>query len=139
MHEIARVPVADAWLGLDVFAGWQARVCRRRLARHGLRIHVLRDGRTEAGARIRGRSPEAQRSAQDFIGDVAVSPDGRLIYAADLYHDSIVVIDAQSGRVIERYQNRPPAVSDFVSSRRKIVFRFELGGWDGVSARCRER
>ena len=38
----------------------------------------------------------------DFIGDVALSPDGRLIYAADLYHDSIVVINPQSGMVIER-------------------------------------
>ena len=47
--------------------------------------------------------PEAQRRrTQDFIGDVALSPDGRLIYAADLYRDSMVVINPQSGMVIER-------------------------------------
>ena len=33
--------------------------------------------------------PQAQaRPTQDFIGDVAFSPDGRLLYAADLYRDS---------------------------------------------------
>src|SRR5205823_9715947 len=41
---------------------------------------------------------------QDFIGDVAFSPDGRLIYAADLYRDSVVVINPQSGMVINRYK-----------------------------------
>jgi YVTN family beta-propeller protein len=41
---------------------------------------------------------------QDFIGDVAISPDGRLIYAADLYKDSVVVINPQSGMVINRYK-----------------------------------
>src|SRR5207244_10804152 len=62
---------------------------------------------------------------RDFIGDVAVSPDGRLLYASDLYHDSIVVINPQSGRVIERYKTgrrpyrilfHPDGKSFFVSS-----------------------
>src|SRR5207245_3536978 len=48
--------------------------------------------------------PEAKRTVRDFIGDVAVSPDGRLIYAADLYRDSVVVINPQSGIVIERFK-----------------------------------
>ena len=46
--------------------------------------------------------PAAQRTARDFIGDVTLSPDGRLLYAADLYHDSLVVINPQSGMVIQR-------------------------------------
>ena len=29
----------------------------------------------------------ADRKPHDFIGDVAVSPDGHLLYACDLYHD----------------------------------------------------
>jgi YVTN family beta-propeller protein len=40
----------------------------------------------------------------DFIGDVALSPDGRLIYAADLYRDSVVVLNPQSGMVINRFK-----------------------------------
>ncbi len=35
---------------------------------------------------------------------MALSPDGRLIYAADLYHDSVVVINPQSGMVIEQFK-----------------------------------
>jgi YVTN family beta-propeller protein len=38
----------------------------------------------------------------DFIGDVQLSPDGHLLYAADLYHDSVVVVNPQSGLVISR-------------------------------------
>ena len=46
----------------------------------------------------------ADRTHQDFIGDVAVSPDGRLLYACDLYHDSIVVVNPQSGFVVDRFK-----------------------------------
>ena len=42
-------------------------------------------------------APEDKRQREDFIGDVAVSPDGQVIYAADLYHDSIVAINAAIG------------------------------------------
>ncbi len=41
-----------------------------------------------------------EATPQDFIGDVAVSPDGRLLYAADVFHDSITVVNSQSGAVI---------------------------------------
>jgi YVTN family beta-propeller protein len=63
--------------------------------------------------------------ASDFVGDVALSPDGRLIYAADLYANLIVVINPQSGRVIDRFKTgrrpyrilfHPDGRSYFVSS-----------------------
>ena len=46
-----------------------------------------------------------------FIGDVAVSPDGHLLYAADLLENQIAVINLQSGRLIERWKcgRRPTA------------------------------
>jgi YVTN family beta-propeller protein len=43
----------------------------------------------------------AQRTSQDFIGDVAVSPDGRLLYVTSLYRDQVLILNPQSGRVIE--------------------------------------
>jgi len=46
----------------------------------------------------------AKRTAQDFIGDVAFSPDGRLIYAAELYRNTVAVINPQSGMVINRFK-----------------------------------
>ena len=45
-----------------------------------------------------------EMKAGDFTGDVAVSPDGRLIYAADLFANTVVVINPQSGRVIDRFK-----------------------------------
>ena len=41
----------------------------------------------------------------DFIGDVAIPPAGRLIYAADLFRDRILVINPQSGAVIDRFKS----------------------------------
>ena len=48
--------------------------------------------------------PAAKRTTRDFIGDLAITPDGRLIYAADYFNDQIVVINPQSGRVIDRFK-----------------------------------
>jgi YVTN family beta-propeller protein len=45
-----------------------------------------------------------EMKAGGFIGDVAVSPDGRLIYAADIFGNQIAVINPQSGRVIDHFR-----------------------------------
>ena len=69
--------------------------------------------------------PTREIKAADFVGDIAVSPDGRLIYAADLYANLIAVVNPQSGRVIERFKTarrpyrilfHPDGRSYFVSS-----------------------
>jgi Uncharacterized conserved protein len=100
--EVGRTPVADGWLGLTfspkgdfvyVGGGSRASVLEFRYANGAL-----------TPARIFPIVPEAKRTVRDFIGDVAVSPDGRLIYAADLFQDSVVVINPQSGMVIERFK-----------------------------------
>ena len=44
------------------------------------------NGALQPGAHLPRRA-EGAAQHRDFIGDVAFSPDGRLIYAADLYHD----------------------------------------------------
>jgi YVTN family beta-propeller protein len=99
-RELSRVPVADAWLGLTfspkgdrVYAGGgsQASVFEFTFSQG-----TLRPARTFVVV------PEQKRTNRDFIGDVVMTPDGRLIYAADLYRDSLVVINPQSGMVIDR-------------------------------------
>ena len=81
---VSTAPVADGWLGL-AFAPKGDRVyVGGGSQRLGLRIHLRR----RHAARPRAPSPivpNGQRAAHDFIGDVAFSPDGRLLYAADLY------------------------------------------------------
>jgi YVTN family beta-propeller protein len=101
--ELGRVPVADAWLGLTlapdgkvlwVGGGSKASIYEFSLSAQG----------QLAPTRTFELIPAATRTHEDFIGDVAVSPDGRLLYAADLFHDSVLVVNPQSGRVIERFK-----------------------------------
>lgn len=121
--ETGRTPVPDAWLGLTftpkgdlvyIGGGSQAAV---------LEFSFV-EGRLTP-TRTFAVVAEDKRTHQDFIGDVALSPDGRLLYAADLYRDSVVVINPQSGIVIERIKTgrrpyrilfHPDGKSFFVSS-----------------------
>jgi YVTN family beta-propeller protein len=101
-HVTNSAPVEDGWLGL-AFAPRGDRVyvgggSRAAVFEFGFAGGVLQAGRTFAVV-----APD-KRSDRDFIGDVALSPDGRLLYAADLYRDSIVVINPQSGTVIDRFK-----------------------------------
>jgi YVTN family beta-propeller protein len=101
-HVIARVPVADGWLGLaispkgdTVYVGGGSKAS---LFEFTFSAGVLTPARTFVVV------PQAQRGAQDFIGDVAFSPDGRLLYAANLYRDTILVVNPQSGMVIGQFK-----------------------------------
>ena len=100
---LSRVPVADAWLGMAlskegktlwVGGGSTASIYEFTLNDEG----VLQPSRTFELVH------PADRSWQDFIGDLAVTPDGRLLYAADLYHDRILIVNPQSGRIIDKFQ-----------------------------------
>ncbi|HLG97468.1 MAG TPA: bifunctional YncE family protein/alkaline phosphatase family protein [Bryobacteraceae bacterium] len=102
-REIGRTPVPDGWLGLAlapngrtlwVSGGSQASVLEFSLDANG----KLQPARTFAIVK------PAEKKPHDFIGDVAVSPDGHLLYAAELYNDSIAVLNLQSGLVIGHYK-----------------------------------
>jgi YVTN family beta-propeller protein len=93
-------PIPDGWLGLTlnpqgdrvyVGAGSQGSVLEFAFS-HGM-LHAERAFPV---------TPDAPVSGRDFIGDVAFSPDGRLLYAANLYRNSVAVINPQSGRVIQQ-------------------------------------
>lgn len=99
-RETSRVPVADGWLGLT-FSPKGDRVYVGGGSRAAVLEFSFAEGVLEPTRTFPVVSPD-KRTHEDFIGDVALSPDGRLIYAADLYHDSLVVINPQSGMLIER-------------------------------------
>jgi DNA-binding beta-propeller fold protein YncE len=98
--ETARVPVPDAWLGLTI-----AKAGDKVYVGGGSRAAVyefsLSNG-TLTPSRVFPVVAEKDRKPEDFIGDVQISPDGHLLYAADLYRDSLVVINPQSGLAISR-------------------------------------
>lgn len=123
MEEVGRTPVEDGWLGLTfspdgklVYVGGGSRAS---VFEYGFDNGQLTRARTFTIVEEKARKP------QDFIGDVAVSPDGRLIYAAGLYQDAIFIINPQSGRVTEKLATgrrpyrilfHPDGKSYFVSS-----------------------
>ncbi|HWQ53371.1 MAG TPA: bifunctional YncE family protein/alkaline phosphatase family protein [Bryobacteraceae bacterium] len=121
--ETSRVPVADGWLGLT-FSPKGDRVYVGGGSRAAVFEFNFSNGVLEA-ARTFPIVAGDKRTPRDFIGDVALSPDGRLLYAADLYRDSVVVINPQSGMVLERFKTgrrpyrilfHPDGKSLFVSS-----------------------
>ncbi|HLH41401.1 MAG TPA: bifunctional YncE family protein/alkaline phosphatase family protein [Bryobacteraceae bacterium] len=117
MKEMARVPVADGWLGLT-FSPDGSKV----YVGGGSKYSVFEFSFSPAGELKPVRqieiSPGSKPGAFDFIGDVEVSPDGRFLYAAELYRDSIAVIDAQSGRVTAHHK----------TGRRPYKILFDPGG-----------
>ncbi len=122
-QEVSRTPVPDGWLGL-AFAPGSDRLYVGGGSRAAVFEFAYANGALKP-ARVFPVAPEAKRTPEDFIGDVAFSPDGRLLYAADLFRDSVVVINPQSGMVIERFQTgrrpyrilfHPDGKSLFVSS-----------------------
>src|SRR5262249_15386138 len=98
----SKEPISDAWLGLAmgprgdrvyVGGGSSAAVFEFSLAKGVL-----------TATRAFPVVDPAKRVVTDFIGDVAFSPDGRLLYASDLYRDAIAVLTPHSGMVINRFK-----------------------------------
>ena len=123
LAEVDKIKLDDAWQGLAfspdnkfLYVGGGSRA----------KVHELAfDNGKLKPARQFIVTPDAERKFDDFIGDVTTSPDGRLVYAADIFHNRVVVINPQSGRVIEKYKTgrrpykilfHPDGQSYFVSS-----------------------
>ncbi len=103
-RQVGRTSLPDAWLGLTisprgnyVYVGGGSRAVVYELSLD-----------PETGALTRNREfaavPDLKRKGLSFIGDVAVSSDSHLLYAADLHTDSIAVINLQSGQLIARWK-----------------------------------
>lgn len=102
--ELGRTQLPDCWLGLavspkrnSVYVGGGGSATIYELALD-----------PETGALTRKREfaavPDVGHKGIAFIGDVAISPDEHLLYAADLYNDSIAVINLQSGMLIGQWK-----------------------------------
>jgi YVTN family beta-propeller protein len=98
--ELNRTPVPDAWLGLTltqkgdkVYVGGGARAAVFEFA--------FSNGTLTAG-RTFPVVPEKDRTAQDFVGDVKFAPDGHLLYVTNVFRDTVVVMNPQSGLVLSK-------------------------------------
>ncbi len=126
--EVSRSPVPDGWLGLDDHQSGRQSLCGRRIAKAAIYEFSLANGVLKP-SRMFPIVAEKDRKPEDFIGDVQFSPDGHLLYAANLYRDSVVVVNPQSGTGSLAHQNAPPAVSDPVPSFGQELLCFQLGRW----------
>ena len=124
LEEKSRVKVPDAWLGMTM-----TRNGRQIYVGGGAQSAIYEFSLSEAGVLTNTRTfeitPPATRTHEDFVGDVQLSPNDRLLYATLLYRDQVLVINPQSGRVIERVKTgrrpyqilfHPLGASFFVSS-----------------------
>jgi YVTN family beta-propeller protein len=98
--ELSRTPVPDAWLGLaisktgdKVYVGGGARAA---VFEFTFTNGELKPSRMFPIAAAKDRSP------QDFAGDVKFAPDGHLLYVANVFRDSVVVMNPQSGLILSR-------------------------------------
>jgi DNA-binding beta-propeller fold protein YncE len=103
-HEVHRIPVADAWLGL-IFSPDGSKV----YVGGGSKARVYEFSFNESTGdlspgRVFDAVADPRRPGNAFIGDVAVSPDAHLLYAADLLENRIAVINLQSGRLIDQWK-----------------------------------
>ena len=104
LKEVSRVEVSDAWLGMAFAPNSNLLYVSGGSAAAVMEFELTGEGRLEARRTFPLVRAE-QRKHTDFVGDVAVSPDGRLIYIAALYRNSIWVINPQSGMVIEEFKS----------------------------------
>ncbi|MBM3735502.1 MAG: hypothetical protein FJW39_06910 [Acidobacteria bacterium] len=100
---VSSAPVPDAWLGMQF-----TRNGRILYVSGGSRAAVYEFTFSPEGAlrlnRTFGVVEEADRKHTDFLGDLALTPDDRMLYVNALFRDETLVINPQSGRVIERYK-----------------------------------
>jgi len=102
--EVGRTRLPDCWLGLTiatrgntVYAGGGS---------SGMVYELSLDAETGALSRTRQLAavPDINKKGVAFIGDVALSPDEHILYAADLYDNMIAVINLQSGQLLGQWK-----------------------------------
>jgi len=96
---VSSTAVPDAWLGM-AFEPYSSKVYVGGGARGAVFEFTLANGKLTAGRTF--NLEQGNPTPGDFAGDVEFSPDGRLLYVAELNRDSVAVINPQSGMVIQR-------------------------------------
>ncbi len=99
---VGKAPVADAWLGMQF-----TRNGRILYVSGGSKAAVYEFTFSPEGALTLNRTfntVDGTPAHTDFLGDLALTTDDRMIYVNALYRDQVLVINPQSGRVIEKFK-----------------------------------
>jgi YVTN family beta-propeller protein len=125
-RETSACAVADGWLGLT-FSPKGDRVYVGGGSRAAVFEFSFADGALEP-TRTFTVVPPDKRTHVRLHRRRGAHPDGHLIYAADLYHDSVVVINPQSGMLIDRVKTGRRPYRILFPSRWQILLRHKLDG-----------
>ena len=121
--EIGRTPLPDAWLGLTVAANkdlvYVGGGSTGKVFELSLNSATGELTRTREFAAVKDLSHKSEA----LIGDVELSSDARQLYAADLYGDSIAVINLQTGALTDRWKTgrRPYRIVVMPGGRQLLV------------------
>jgi DNA-binding beta-propeller fold protein YncE len=106
--ELGRTRLPDCWLGLTIApSGDKVYVGGGTTGKvFELSLNPATGALTPARefAAVPNPAENLAEKGKALIGDVELSPDAHLLYAADLYGDSIAVINLQSGRMTDRWK-----------------------------------
>ncbi len=100
--EVGRTVLPDAWLGLAVAATGDLVYVGGGSTGKVFELMLNPDGSLTRKREFVVATTKAAGSP--FVGDVALSADGRVLYAADLYGDTINNINLQSGKTVDHWK-----------------------------------
>ena len=129
---VQKLPLDHAWLGL-VWHPDGRRLFSSGAAENTVQEVAWRGGRLFPGRRFTLAPP--QRTVEDerlenagFVGGLALSPNGRTLYAAHVYGKSLAAVDVKTGRVIARAALPAEAYTTLVSPDGQTVLVSVWGG-----------
>ena len=101
-RELSRTPLPDAWFGLAVSPQGDVAYVGGGGSGKVFELALSPDGQLTRAREF--DVPDSKLPGAPFIGDVALSPDGRVLYAADLYGDMIAQVNLQSGKMVDHWR-----------------------------------
>ncbi|HSD29265.1 MAG TPA: SMP-30/gluconolactonase/LRE family protein, partial [Vicinamibacteria bacterium] len=123
---IQKMPLDHAWLGL-VWHPDGKRLFSSGAADNSIREIEWRDGRLSPGRTIVLASPEKSVRVRElenpgFVAGLALSPDGRTLYAAHVFGESLAAVDVATGTVLARATLPAEAYGTLVSPDGRTVY-----------------
>ncbi len=129
---IQKLPLDNAWLGL----AWHPD--GKRLYSSGAADNSIQEVEWKGDKLVLGRKlvVSPPQTTQDemllmnagFMGGLAVSPDGRTLYAAQVYGKAVVSLELQSGRVVARRDLAAEAYSVALAPDGRLLYVSVWGG-----------
>jgi DNA-binding beta-propeller fold protein YncE len=123
---VQNLPVDNAWLGL-VWHPDGERLFSSGAADNSIREILWRDGRLAPGRTLALAPPQENQKeggfeSPGFVAGLAISPDGRTLYAAHVFGESLAAVDVETGEVRARATLPAEAYGTLVSPDGRTVF-----------------